>query len=174
MRYNTVMFDRRLQHTWHQLGFIPKHRLPAGLQDWIYESGSLTSRLKQAFHGDVRVEVQSQHHGFPYADEADVMGIRQGEMVMVRQVILLGAEQPMIFARSVTPIRAYNGAWRRLKILGTRPLGDLLFTLPDLQRTVMEISQLPEMESIWARRSLYMRHHQPLLVMEAFMPDLYS
>lgn len=100
---------------------------------------------------------------------------------------------PCVVARSVLTTRGYAGAWQTIRRLGQRPLADLLYHDPRVARTAFEIARLGRthplaatarrhlqalelesnanvFEALWARRSVFWRQRQPLLVSECFLP----
>lgn len=71
-------------------------------------------------------------------------------------------------------------------MLGSRPLGAVLFADQSMQRKAMEITSMSTghksyawtghrgAEKIWGRRSVFILKKQALLVSEFFLPELYS
>jgi chorismate--pyruvate lyase len=102
-------------------------------------------------------------------------------------VQLLCDERPWVFARSLIPARTLRGRGRRLTQLGTRPLGQVLFTDPGVRRGPVEIARIAvgqrlhqqafaglaePPDAIWGRRSVFWIEERPLLVCEIFLPGL--
>ena len=103
------------------------------------------------------------------------MGLPAGRYALIREVELIGQGQPWVRARSVLPVTSLNGPGRRLRRLGNRPLGHLLFRDPTLRRGDIEIALLQQPEgAVFARRSHLLYHGQPLLVAECFLPALFE
>ena len=126
--------------------WLPESRLPELTkdllwQDWVLERGSMTVRL-QGCYPDVRVELLAQGLASPWEDEAGVLGLAPGEPAWVRQVSLRSRDSVLLQARTVVPGWAPGNAWHELQGLGTRPLGDLLFRMPDIGRTDFEVAWL--------------------------------
>lgn len=141
----------------------------------------MTRRLTNLYQGQFHVEVLEQHWGTPNADEAKALGLSTRDKVLVREVILHGAEQPRVYARSIIPSRSLVGRVRALTQLGDRPLGAWLFQQPDLRRGAIEVanfsaSNLPlpttEQQAGWGRRSVFYVDDKPLLVCEIFLQSL--
>jgi chorismate--pyruvate lyase len=109
-------------------------------------------------------------------------------VALVREVSLQCGEEPLVVARSIIPASILRGAQRHLASLGSRPLGEVLFSDPKLKRLGLELAVvenaewLPERfhaldiagsaDEIWGRRSLYSVAHGNLLVTEFFLPSL--
>ncbi len=163
-----------------QVGSQVRWQLDAWQQDWLLDKGSLTQRLIKASDGQFRVEIQRQKLLPSYLSEARLLGIKPTQQVMVREVILLGRDQPWVFARSIIPLSTLTGRLRALKKLDNRPLGALLFQNPNMHRDAIEVAQvrpgdryLPETlktsQTYWGRRSRFFLDDKPLLVSEVFL-----
>ncbi len=120
--------------------------------------------------------------------EAQLLGVRQGVYVWVREVQLLCNKRPWVFARTLIPLSSLRGRCQRLVNLGTRPLGEILFADPRAQRSEVEVACIAprhrlhqrvfrhlsreESPPIWGRRSVFNINGKPLLVCEIFLPSL--
>jgi chorismate--pyruvate lyase len=171
---------------WAIWGRMRQRDVPSGIEHWLRDRGSLTARLKSASDGQFRVNVLSQGWARPLDSERRLLGMRQGSIAIVREVELVCAGVPWVFARTLIPVRSLTGPARRLAFLGTRPLGEVLFADPTMQRGVTQIARLvpghclfasatqhlSEAKVIWGRRTLFHLSKKPLLVNEIFLPDI--
>lgn len=160
------------------------------LQNWLLDEGSLTARLKsrcQNFHVNVIGE-QQQRCSAAEAGEY----IKEGEPVLVREVILYCDNVPHVFARSLLPLASLTGKEKVLAHLGEQPLGQVLFNNPSLQRLALELSTFDSSSSVtklatnlatlttttqsvlWGRRSVFMLDNKPLMVAEVFLPGAFA
>ena len=98
-----------------------------GMEDWLLDRGSLTSRLVKASEGAFRVRVVHQGWGRPLYSESQLLNTRRAETALVREVELLGHDTPWVFARTLIPASSLRGSARRLANLGEKPLGAVLF-----------------------------------------------
>lgn len=160
--------------------------LPASLRHWLFETGSLTRKLRGHCRQGFGLELLGQSRRSLMRDEGTALGIAARHLAIVRQVRLFCDGQPMVFARSVIPLNSLTGDARRLDGLGARPLADLLFSDRRTQRTAMEFTRLKKSHRLyklaasaldighepWARRTLFRFADQPLLVCEVFSPNL--
>lgn len=73
-------------------------------------------------------------------------------------------------AHTLVPKHSLFSPLKEVLELNTRPLGEYLFSHPDLVRTGMEIS--PYRSGIWGRRSLFFLFNKPIMVAEFFLPQL--
>lgn len=164
---------------WHPVSALPRLTASAELHSWALERGSLTRRLRQLWP-DTRVQVLSEALTPPMQHEAQALGMADGETAWVRCVCLLGGEQPRIYARTVIPRWEAQNPWAEVQRLGEQPLGELLFTLPDLLRSDFEWAlnaPWPETQArpsaaqpqVLARRCTFVRGHAPLLLTEVFL-----
>lgn len=142
--------------------------LPDYLKPWLLSQGSLTQQLTRFAHGEFHVQPFSEGFTAIERHESQFLQTQLGEYAWVREVYLFGNQaNPWVKARSIIPIQTLKGQGLRLRYLGNRSLGSLLFyrTRPECVR---QIARLPEG---WTRRSLYLWHGQPLIVQEIFLDD---
>lgn len=166
-------------------GSLAPWQVPRHLRDWLLDAGSLTRRLLAISGGDFRVQVLRQGflHALPV--ERQELGLALREWPFVREVLLHCHGQPWVFARTLIPAASLQGRVRALTRLGTKPLGAVLFSDPQVRRGPIAVARLrantlriagqPNPE-LWGRRSLFYLAGQPLLVSEYFLPEcpLYS
>ncbi len=163
------------------------HRPPADVRSWLLESGSLTARLRRAVGAGFGVRLLRQGWGRPFQGESEFWDLPTRRNAWLREVLLQCDDRPLVLARTVIPPGALRGAHCGLARLGSRPLGEVLFTYRNLQRTRLEVARIaPEdwrndiartygMEgSLWGRRSLYRVGQDSLLVCEFFLPAVLS
>jgi chorismate--pyruvate lyase len=119
----------------------------------------------------------------PSLSERHILGLADRQQALVREVLLRGAGQPWVFARSVIPLTTLSGRLRKLRQLDNQPLGALLFNDPTMTREAVEVAcvnadnnQLPcrslgDESPVWGRRSVFRLDKKPLLVAEFFLPS---
>ena len=162
---------------WHPATRHPEPP-PTALLDWLCDQGSLTRRLTASGHDDFRVEVLNEQQQPARADEAAALGLSSGQPLWIREVLLHTAGAPRVFARTVADLQAFNAMGVHLENLGSRSLGELLFSDPRIQRDPIEISHYPaawlpathRAEQCWARRSRFRSERLQLLGCEVFLP----
>ena len=160
-----------------------KAGIPVHAASWIYETASLTQRLKKNCGIDFRVRVLNQDWAKPWPEEARILQLPRNQYALVREVQLSCLTQPLIVARTVIPRDTLKGAQRRLSSLGTRPLGEVIFTFPALMRHRLDIARVQSSDwnregcenfsidgPIWGRRTVYGIAGRTLLVCEFFLP----
>jgi len=177
-------------NTAHPLAWYPAlNSVSPKIRCWLQDRGSLTRRIQDRC-SNFRVQPVFQALARVYGDELDVMGLRQNERAMVREVYLYCCDTPVVFAHSVVSRKNLRGAWRGLSGLGNKSLGTVLFTNPKIKRTPLEFKKVtsghflydracvrlqtrpPKPPKLWARRSLFTLHGQSILVTEVFLPSI--
>jgi chorismate--pyruvate lyase len=161
-------------------------RAPRALRHWLSDRGSLTQRLK-ARHAEFRVYPVARGFARPFPDEVQVLSLRPQTQAYVRDVLLFGDGRARVFAHSVLPRTALRGVWSGITHLGTKPLGEALFTDPRIQRLGLSMRRLDarhplyraarrhirlDTRHLWARRSVFCLDGRPLLVTEVFLPAI--
>ncbi len=158
---------------------------PAGpWRDWLTDHGSLTRRLK-GLARQFRVRRLAQGAARPHRDEGVLLDLGPGSLALVREVLLLDGDTPLVYAHSVIPRSALRGPWTQLTGLGNRPLGEALFSNPRVGRHPLQYRRVDRRHplyrkavahldrapaSLWARRSLFTLAGRGLLVTEVFLP----
>jgi chorismate--pyruvate lyase len=161
------------------------------LQLWLIDNGSLTSRLQQHY-STFAVKPISVKYAKLIQDEAALLHQPNYQIALIREVLLMGDNQPVVFAHSVLPRASLRGAWNGLGRLGNKPLGATLFANPVVKRTALSykkltpnhalyqhatrhLAQEPEMMKpryLWARRSIFSLSCANIMVTEVFLPQL--
>jgi len=160
--------------------------LPIANREWLLDSTSLTQRLIKTSQQNFSVQVLRQQWGNATLSEYDLLGSSPRLRCLIREVLLLGHKQPWVYARSVIPVSSLTGELRHLRHLDNRPLGQLLFNTPGMQRSPFQIARIPttslplyatsqidvnkENPILWGRRSRFVIYNKPLLVGEVFLP----
>jgi chorismate--pyruvate lyase len=164
-------------------GLSALQRPPRPLYIWLRDPQSLTAKLVDLSGGHFHVKVLRQVYAYPSLSERLVLGIRQQQLALIREVVLYGKNEPWVFARSVLPVTTLTGPLRRLRKQGSQPLGAFLFSLPNLQRGAIAVAhiaghhgyvpaELHHEEPVWGRRSVFSVGGKALLVSEVFLDNL--
>ena len=158
----------------------------ANFRRWLLMPGSLTRALT-ARCPDFHVRRLAQAHLRPLEDERRNLHLRRGQLALVREVLLMDGDTPLVFAHSVIPLHGLEGPWAGLAGLGNRPLGAALFADPRIERLPLECRCLDRRHplypaasrhfdglprTLWARRSRFLLAGHALLVTEVFLPAI--
>ncbi len=172
---------------WNSLDEQSSLLIPPQYRLWIADHQSLTALLKEYCGNQFSVRVLSEVKRVSLIDEQTLLGLEKGDDVMERSVYLLDGEQPMVFARSLLPIKAMLGVYTKLGNMGDQPLGEWLFNDKRIKRGLIEwscidvedplfplatsgLSDLPE--KVYGRRSLCYGAPVILMVSEFFLPAI--
>lgn len=184
MNQQHLLFPITLNNHWHDPSSL---HLSSVLLDWLLDNSSLTARLKKHCN-HFSVELLGQKVEECSAAEA-TQEICVGQQVLVREVLLYCDDQPQVFARSLIPLTSLTGEEEHLANLGSRSLGQVLFTHPGLTRKKIHIAsfnkhssvgqlahhlQLTFEQPLWGRRSTFMLGDKPLVVAEVFLPKAFA
>lgn len=155
--------------------------LPSDLNSWLNESESLTQRLRNQFE-NIRVQVLFEKQETPFLTEWQTLNLPEKRYCLVREVVLLSNQTPLILARTVIPAKTLKITQGNLARLGSRPLGEILFSAPSLERESYGITKVEPtlwatdfdiITPLWGRRTQYSICKQPMLVSEFFLPSLF-
>ncbi len=161
--------------------------LSAAYRKWLIDNGSLTARLKGRY-ADFAVQPVLLKNAKSFTDESALLGLKANQHALIRDVLLMGNNQPVVFAHSVLPRASLRGAWYGLGRLGNKPLGATLFANPKVKRTPLEYKKLPchhpismrvaehtqtSPKALWARRSIFSLNCAKILVTEVFLEQLF-
>lgn len=150
--------------------------------EWLFNQDSLTRRLTGLSAGAFDVTPLFEGWQPLRDDECAALGLSPGSEGWVREVYLRGHGVNWVFARSVAARSALQTGGLNMDELGTRSLGELLFSDPAFQRGPLQVCRyparwLPEpdaVEGLWGRRSRFSRGPLSLVVAEVFLPALWN
>ena len=161
--------------------------LPREYRGWLVDQGSLTSRLRQRCR-DFSVRPLRVGFARPNRDESAALQLRDDELAYVREVVLNCNDQAVVFAHSVVAAGSLRGPWAAVTRLGSRPLGEALFSNPLVARGSLQYRRIGARHALarqaaraglaaaraplWARRSLFILRGHPLMVTEVFLPAI--
>jgi chorismate--pyruvate lyase len=162
-----------------------RHKIPENVQSWTYESDSLTQRLRDFYGTSVAVKILLQRWQTPFLSERRLLKLPEHQYNLTREVLLHANGKPLILARTIIPAATVKTAKSNLSKLGSRPLGEIIFSYPKLERIAMDItlidrstwtqSAIAEVginQPIWGRRTVYAIAHKQMLVSEFFLPEV--
>lgn len=171
--------------TWFCNRLKGRLNIPDNAASWIYEAGSITQRLRDYYGPGVRVLVLKNEWQRAFITESRLLKSPPSKYTLTREVLLHIDDTPLVLARTILPKRTIQSAQHNLSHLGSRPLGEVIFSYPKLERLAMEITQIPSFawqqpiqqlthinKALWGRRTIYAIHHYPLLVSEFFLPEI--
>ena len=155
-------------------------------RQWLSRPGALTQGLRQL--GELNLRVLSEKVCRAKRPEATRLRLSVGCALWQREVCMSIGGIDCVVAYSVTRLTSTQGHWQALKRLRNRPLADILYNDRAIIRSDFEFSspklgtplyKLTQAETaacsrVLARRSVFVRANQPLLVAEAFLPSFWA
>lgn len=172
---------------WHTAEKQPEtDQADAWVSAWLQDQGSLTKSIQQVCRQGFNVKVLI--HQFTTAPDSalEPLQLDVDDRVLHREVLLCDGDEPLVFACSLLPEKAFQGRFAALADMGSRPLGHWIFKEPALQRTAMQFTRLPgdsplferlaacKTNGLWGRKTLFVGAEHPFLVSEFFLPALKS
>jgi chorismate lyase len=157
------------------------HAPEPAVVEWLFHEDSLTRRLTRLSHDGFSVLPLFEGWQTLRADECSALQLPEGSEGWVREVYLRGHGEKWVFARSVAGRKALEQDGLHMDELGTRSLGELLFSDRAFARGPLQVCQyparwLPEADAsagLWGRRSCFSRGPLSILVAEVFLPTVW-
>lgn len=151
-------------------------------RNWLLDRGSLTRRLKLLSGNEFQVIPLRNEAGPLLPEECKLLELETGAIGWIREVYLAGLGRPWVFARSIITSLDREAGDSPLFGLGEVPLGTVLFGNAPYQRSEIEVCRYmengqtgqPDDEPLWARRSIFRRQKNRILVQEMFLPELWD
>lgn len=172
LRARKITLTPTLPKTTYPVIWQTNEKVPVSLLPWLMAGGSLTAQFEAL--GGHPLKVVPVLEGFKYLDHftSQDLLLPRPQMAWVREVELYGTDQkPWAQAESVFPISALKGKGKRLKNLGSTPLGYVLFGRhrPSCQRVITSIEI--QGETCFTRQNFYNWCGHDILVQETFLPS---
>jgi len=179
--------NMKTENQWHVLSTANQHLIPALIQPWLIETGSLTRKIKSLCSDVFSVQLISQTVKVATTDEQKMLQLSSGDEVIVRQVYLFCGQTAVVYARSLIPVLALQDRFAELDNLGEKPLGEKIFSDPQLERSQIEWVLMNAANPIYTdvtrilneppvlvsgRRSLFYGAVKPILISEYFLPSI--
>ena len=134
---------------------------------WLIEPGSITSRIKS--FSDFKLELLRDGPGEVNAAEDDLI-IKNYEENNIREVVLYSDEEPLIYAKSIIPFETIRLGLGVLGNLKENPLGDILFSNPEIKKKYMLFAKFESNKKIfYGRKGIYTVKSFPFSVCEIFL-----
>ncbi|ORU91235.1 MAG: 4-hydroxybenzoate synthetase [Cycloclasticus sp. symbiont of Poecilosclerida sp. N] len=160
--------------------------MPPRVLDWLTEPYSLTLKIKKTFVQPFNVQLQGQGLSKPFLADSRCLQQHICHHALIRETLLKVGDEAVVFARTTLP-RKVARELQELTHLGTKPLGEVIFSYLDLQRVGLDFAKIkvdhlsPLMQQqlvgesyIWARRNTYRVNKQAFIVSEFFLPAIFS
>ena len=134
---------------------------------WLNEPGSITSRIKS--FSNFRLKLLRDGPGEVDITEDDLI-VANYEENNTREVILYSDEKPLIYAKSIIPLATIRLGLGVLGNLKENPLGDILFSNPEIKKKYMLFAKFQSNKKIfYGRKGIYTVKGYPFSVCEIFL-----
>lgn len=153
--------------SWNTYEAIEHELTNTEIKSWLLEQGPITKRIKSI--AEFRLELIQDELSDATDDEILFLKI-DSEEIRIREVILFGNENPMVFARTIIPNTTIEKGLKELGKIGNKPLGDILFEKDIFSKEDIVFASFKDKESLfWGRKIKYTVKDQPFSVMEVFL-----
>jgi chorismate--pyruvate lyase len=183
MTQHSFLFQREPRWRVQRQGL--RQQFSPAIQSWLYETGSLTRRLRAQYGNQVAVKVLMHDWYSPYLSERRLLVLPDKRLALVREVLLHVGQTPLILARTIMPLKTVQIANSRLLHLGNRPIGEVLFAYRHLKSELRHITEIPFdlwqdnvrdlakiNQPIIGRRVVHQFMGQELIICEFFLQEL--
>ncbi|KMT66121.1 chorismate--pyruvate lyase family protein [Catenovulum maritimum] len=156
------------------------------LESWLYDDSSLTKKLK-----NLCTEFELVLLGQDTFSKAELpqfsSDTENSEDSLIREVILYCDNKPWVYAHTQIPKRTLEHGNQFLSELGHQPLGEALFSQPNMKRDNIQVAKFASHSPVYrfvennlaisfnhdlfGRRSQFSLDSFPLVVTEVFLPD---
>ena len=134
---------------------------------WLNEPGSITFRIKS--FSSFRLKLLRDGPGEVDTFEDDIV-ITNYDENNIREVVLYSDEEPLIYAKSIIPLETIRLGLGILGNLKENPLGDILFSNPEIKKEYMLFSKFESNKKrFYGRKGIYTVNGYPFSVCEIFL-----
>ena len=134
---------------------------------WLNESGSITSRIKSFSDFKLKLLRDSPGEVDAAVDDLIISNYKENN---IREVLLYSDEEPLIYAKSIIPLETIRLGLGVLGNLKENPLGDILFSNPEIKKEYMLFAKFESNEKIfYGRKGIYTVRGFPFSVCEIFL-----
>ena len=134
---------------------------------WLNESGSITSRIKSFSDFKLKLLRDSPGEVDAAVDDLIISNYKENN---IREVLLYSDEEPLIYAKSIIPLETIRLGLGILGNLKENPLGDILFSNPEIKKEYMLFSKFESNKKIfYGRKGIYTVKGFPFSVCEIFL-----
>ena len=134
---------------------------------WLNEPGSITSRIKSFSNFRLKLLRDGPSEVDIIEDDLIVANYEENN---TREVLLYSDEEPLIYAKSIIPLETIRLGLGVLGNLKENPLGDILFSNPEIKKEYMLFSKFESNKKIfYGRKGIYTVKGFPFSVCEIFL-----
>jgi chorismate--pyruvate lyase len=176
--------SRRLPAHFHGAHFLCKSKMPSPFREIFFHAGSMTEILKRLSDDHLTLTLLRHIWQRPQLSEIKRLSL-QNAWGIGREVVLNCFNQPWMYARTFFPETVVKAKGRHFSALGSRPLGEILFSDPQIHRSEFSFARLlpghreyqdaaKAMQQfpvyLWARHSQFYLPSGKIALLEVFSP----
>lgn len=178
--------SRSLRATFHRAYFLCKASMSRSFSEIFFYSGSMTKLLKELSRSRLSLTVLEHAWQKPQEAESKILSLINGWGIG-REIVMNGAGKPWLYARTFFPESVVKAQGNDFLFLGSRPLGELLFSNPRVRRGDYTVARLhpghreyqdaakalqQTPDYLWARRSEFYLPSGAITLLEVFSPQM--
>ena len=134
---------------------------------WLNEPRSITSRIKSFSDFKLKLLRDGPGEVDPIDDDLIISNYEENN---IREVVLYSDEEPLIYAKSIIPLETIRLGLGLLGNLKENPLGDILFSNPEIKKKYMIFAKFESNKKIfYGRKGIYTVKGYPFSVCEIFL-----
>ena len=134
---------------------------------WLNEPRSITSRIKSFSDFKLKLLRDGPGEVDPIDDDLIISNYEENN---IREVVLYSDEEPLIYAKSIIPLETIRLGLGLLGNLKENPLGDILFSNPEIKKKYMLFAKFGSNKKIfYGRKGIYTVKGYPFSVCEIFL-----
>lgn len=175
--------------SWLPSNRLSKELLPQRHLQYFIDPRSSSKWLREITNNQIEFRLVLAEWGHANLEECLMLNIIPNTLVWIREVEWVYQDTLWVYARVVIPETSLVKEAKKFTEIGSQSLGDILFTDPCLKRSPFEICRLTQNhpyymyackdinwfpKELWARRSIFHFHNQPLLINEIFTPAFFQ
>ena len=141
-------------------------------KSWVTNTASLTTRLRQLTHNEIKLELFYDNWGDADTSSREALKINPDEKTWIRHIEWRYNTIAWLSCDVVIPNSSITSETEELKLIGKGSIGDTLFKDKTLQRS--DFSFFKTDENTITRHSVLLYKGQPLLVIETFLPAFFE
>jgi chorismate--pyruvate lyase len=100
-------------------------QLDSKLKFWLLDMKSLSYRIRNIAKLEI-VPIEARTSKI-FLNEKKIFGYKKSEHLYLREVLIYADKLPIMYARTILPLRCLRGFWHKIRKLNNKPLADIVF-----------------------------------------------
>ncbi|MGE3919653.1 MAG: chorismate lyase [Gammaproteobacteria bacterium] len=175
----------KYEPNWRPLPCFSRGNFKKNFYFWLTHAESMTKMIR-THSKNHEIHLSKRAWEFPFLSEKTRLNLAPRVLANIREVQIHCNGYHVMFARTVIPRATFIREEFKFKHLNNRPLGELLFSEPSIERSTFEIAKIYRGNYfytksgalnepfLWGRRSIFYIKNKPLLLTEIFTPCFFE